>query len=70
VFADAFDAENGAAFEAFSLFGWRCFEGLAVRAEPDVGDAVEAGVDAASDGFDLGKFGHVFIRSGKEGTVE
>ncbi len=63
VFADAFDAEDGAAFEAFGLVGGGILEGLAVRAEPDVGDAVVAyaGVDAASDGFHLGEFGHRLI---------
>ena len=63
VFADAFDAEDGAAFEAFGLVGGGILEGLAMRAEPDVGDAVVAyaGVDAAGDGFHLGEFGHRLI---------
>lgn len=60
VFADAFDGEDGAAFEAFGLARGRVFEGLALGAEPGIDDAItaDAGVDAAGDGFDFGEFGH------------
>jgi hypothetical protein len=63
VFADAFDAEDGAALEAEHLYGWRVFEWFAMRAEPGVEDAIatHAGIDTTGDGFHLREFGHRFI---------
>ena len=65
MFADALDAEDGAALEALQLPGWRVFEWFAVGAEPGVEDAIaaHAGIDTTGDGFYLREFGHRFILS-------
>ena len=63
VFADALDAENDASLEAFGLARRRRLEGLPVRAEPRMKDAIAAKADihAAGDGFHLREFGHSTI---------
>lgn len=57
------DRKNNTTFKATRLLGWGRFEGLAVRVEPGLQNALAAHslVDATGDGFYLGKFGHHFI---------
>jgi hypothetical protein len=59
-FADAVDALDAGADKGFDDAFGRGLEGLGFVAGPDFGDglAMNAGVDAIGDGFDLGKFGH------------
>jgi hypothetical protein len=57
------DCKNNATFKAAHLLGWGRFEGLAVRVEPSLQNALATYplVDTTSNGFYLGEFGHLFI---------
>jgi len=63
VLAGAVDGDDEAAGERGGLDGGRRLEGLGMRGEPGVNDAVavDAPVDAAGNGFHLGQFGHEVI---------
>ncbi len=61
--AAAMDSQHGASQKASGLPRWRSLEWLAVRAEPNLEDAVAAHplMNAAGNGFHLGEFGHRII---------
>jgi hypothetical protein len=59
-------SQQKTAFKAFDLLGWRRFEGLPVRTEPGLDDAVSmhALVHSTGDGFHFWQFRHAFIVEG------